>query len=306
MAALAVMSLATACQDDATTPAAGGSSASSTVTVAPGPGAPSGGQSDSPQATDTTKPDGNTAPATAGNGKCMDLTSGVVTAALGRLGANVGGDGFYADSGTEAAVGSCPSLMWVLAGTPRGTASSPWQVMLFNHAGYLGTATKNSTAYTSVVGSSDRTVQVQYKWLAGEDASCCPSGGPVTVTLTLGSDGRTVTPDRDFPSQATDPSSGGTPSKCPVSKSVLLAALKGTDVEARIAKPVELEDSIGCVGDWALARTGTHNNTITRAQVLFHYVATDGGWKPVDLGSSLNCIEKGVPAGDALKLCPNN
>ncbi|MEV6769317.1 LppP/LprE family lipoprotein [Nocardia sp. NPDC051030] len=233
----------------------------------------------------------------------MDLNSGVVTAALATLGANVGGEGFYADSGTEAAVGSCPSLLWVLAGTPHGTASSPWHVMLFNHAGYLGTATKNSTSYTTVVGSSDRSVRVQYRWLAGQDASCCPSGGPVVVTLSLGSDNRTVTPDRDFPTQATDPTSGNTPSVCPVSKSVLLAALKGTDIESRLAEPVELEDQIDCAGNWAMAHSGTHNNTVNRAQVLFHYVAAEGGWKPTNLGSALRCTEIGVPSDVAAKIC---
>ncbi|WP_330179355.1 LppP/LprE family lipoprotein [Nocardia sp. NBC_01503] len=303
IAAVAAVTLVTACQDDGTTPAPGGSSASSSVTVAPPGSAQPSATQPTPQSPGTTQPTGNDAPATAGNGRCVDLNSPVVTAALGRLGPNVGGDGFYADSGTEAAVGSCPTLLWVLAGTPRGTASSPWQVMLFNHAGYLGTATKNWTAYTTVVGSSDRSVQIQYRWLAGQDASCCPSGGPVVVTLTLGSDNHTVTPDRDFPTQATDPNSGTAPPVCPVSKSVLLAALKGTDIESRLAKPIELEDQIDCSGDWAMAHSGTHDNTVNRAQVLFHYVAADGGWKPVDLGSALRCTEIGVPSDIATKIC---
>lgn len=304
IAAVALLSLATACQDDVTTPAGGGSSAPSSVVVPPGSAQPSGGQESPGQQPGTTEPGGNDAPGTAGNGKCVDLGSRAVKSALEHLGANVGGDGFYAESGTDAAIGSCPDLLWVLAGTPKGTASSPWHVMLFNHSGYLGTATKNSTSYTSVVGSSDRSVQVQYRWLAGQDASCCPSGGPVTVTLTLGSDGRTITPDRDFPSQVTDPSPGGNPAVCPVSKSVLVAALKGTDIESRLAKPVELEDSINCAGDWALAHSGTHNNTVNRAQVLFHYVAASGGWKPVDLGSALDCTAIGVPDDVAVKICP--
>lgn len=305
IAALAAVTLVTACQDNGTTTAAGGSSAQSSVTAAPpGSAQPSGNQQapGSQQPPGSTQSGGADAPATAGNGKCVDLNSGVVTAALGRLGPNVGGDGFYADSGTDAAVGNCPGLLWVLAGTPHGTASSPWHVMLFNHAGYLGTATKNWTSYTTVVGSSDRSVQVQYRWLAGQDASCCPSGGPVTVTLTLGSDDHTVTPDRDFPTQATNPGSS-TPAVCPVSKSVLLAALQGTDIESRLAKPIELEDQIDCAGDWAMAHSGTHNNTVNRAQVLFHYVPTDGGWKPTDLGSALHCTEIGVPADVATKIC---
>ncbi|MFE3227530.1 LppP/LprE family lipoprotein [Nocardia sp. NPDC059228] len=300
IAAVAAVALATACQDSSSIPATSGASVPSSATVT----APGTVQSPAPQQSPgTTQPAGDGAPATAGNGRCVDLKSAAVTAALGRLGSGVGGDGYYADSGTDAAVGSCPALLWVLAGTPHGTASSPWHVMLFNHAGYLGTATKKSTSYTQVVGSSDRSVQVQYRWLAGQDASCCPSGGPVTVTLTLGADDHTVTPDRDFPAEVTDPSSAGTPPVCPVTKSVLLQALHGTDIESRLAQPVELEDRIDCSGDWAMAHSGTHNNTVNRAQVLFHYVAAEGGWKPVNLGSALHCTEIGVPADVADKIC---
>lgn len=211
LAAVGVVGLAAGCQDDGATPASGAPTSSPVATAAPGTTQatvtqPTVSQSASnPQTgTGTTQP-GGTAPATAGSGKCVDLNSPVVTAALGTLGPNVGGDGFYADSGTPAVLGSCPSLLWVLAGTPRGTASSPWHVLFFNHSGYLGTATKHWTAYTTVVGSSDRSVQVQYRWLADQDPSCCPSGGPVTVTLTLGADDHTITPDREFPTQATNP-----------------------------------------------------------------------------------------------------
>ncbi|UGT42314.1 LppP/LprE family lipoprotein [Nocardia yamanashiensis] len=297
--AVAALTLAAGCQDDGSPQSGGTSSAATTPAGTGGTSSEPGPGTQQPPATTST---GDSAPATAGNGKCVDLSSPVVTAALAKLGANVGGDGFYADSGTDAAVGSCPALLWVLAGTPRGTASSPWHVMLFNHAGYLGTATKKSTSYTAVTGSSDRSVQVRYRWLTGQDASCCPSGGPVVVTLTLGSDGRTVTPDRDFPTQVTDPSPTGG-SACPVTKAKLLEALSGTDVESRLAKPIELEDGIECAGDWAIAHSGTHNNTVNRAQVLFHYVATSGGWQPVDLGSALRCTELGVPADVASKIC---
>ncbi|WP_062981066.1 LppP/LprE family lipoprotein [Nocardia anaemiae] len=298
--AVAGVTLATACQDGVTTPMSGASSVSNSATVAASESAQPPVTAQPPGAT---QPAGDNAPATAGNGRCVDLKSAVVAAALGTLGTGVGGEGFYADSGTDASVGACPALLWVLAGTPHGTASSPWHVMLFNHAGYLGTATKNSTAYTQVVGSSDRSVRVQYRWLAGKDASCCPSGGPVIVTLTLGADDRTVTPDRDFPTEVTDPSSASSPSVCPVTKAVLLEALRGTDIEARLATPIELEDRIDCAGEWAMAHTGTHNNTVNRAQVLFHYVAAEGGWRPVDVGSALRCTEIGVPADVADRIC---
>ncbi|MFE3795350.1 LppP/LprE family lipoprotein [Nocardia tengchongensis] len=199
VALAAALALTTACQDE-TTPRPGG-----TPTTA-APAAPGSAQpSDTQQPPGTTQAAGGGAPATAGNGKCVDLKSPVVTAALGKIGPSVSDAKFVAYSGTEAAVGSCPALLWVLADTEGGTASSPWHVLLFNHAGFLGTATKKWTSYTSVVGSTDRSVRVEYRWLAHSDASCCPTGGPVDVTLTLGADGHTVTPDRDFPSEVTNP-----------------------------------------------------------------------------------------------------
>jgi hypothetical protein len=190
--------LATACQDGTTAPP-GGVSATA-APVVPGTGQPGTGGKVS-----VTKPAGDEAPATAGGGKCVDLKSPVVAAALAEVGPSVDGAKFVAYKGTEAAVGSCPALLWVLADTEGGTASSPWHVLLFGHSGFLGTATKKWTAYTSVVGSSDRSVRVEYRWLGRTDPSCCPTGGPVVVTLTLGADGHTVTPDRDFPAEVTNP-----------------------------------------------------------------------------------------------------
>ncbi|MCX4091032.1 LppP/LprE family lipoprotein [Nocardia sp. alder85J] len=196
--AAVALALLTACQDETSVPKSAGSASATTVAAS---AAPTSAVVRTPGST----PARAGAPATAGNGKCVDLTSPVVTAALGKIGESVGGRGFLASSGTDAPVGSCPALLWVLADTEGGTASSPWHVLLFDHAGFLGTATKHWTAYTQVVGSSDRSVRVQYRWLGASDPSCCPTGGPVVVTLTLGADGHTITPDRDFPPEVLDP-----------------------------------------------------------------------------------------------------
>ncbi|WP_174186142.1 LppP/LprE family lipoprotein [Nocardia barduliensis] len=144
-------------------------------------------------------------PATSGNGRCVDPGSSVVANAVNSLGPAPGGASYVVDSATDAPAGACPDLLWVLAATPRGTASSPWHVLFFNHGGYLGTATAKATSYTKVVGSSERSVQVQYRWLEGADANCCPSGGPVVITFTLGRDGRTVTPSPAIPDQVGNP-----------------------------------------------------------------------------------------------------
>ncbi|WP_083889248.1 LppP/LprE family lipoprotein [Nocardia pneumoniae] len=209
-AAILVTGVVTGCQSTATPSATGqptpGTSGRATASAT---AAPTG--SDSTQDTPvqrppvTTRTQADDGPATAGKGRCVDLNSGVVNSAITSLGPSVGGDPYIIDSATDAPVGSCPQLLWVLAATPRGTASSPYHVLFFDHDGYLGTATLKATSYTSVAGSSDRGVQVRYRWLTGNDANCCPSGGPVVVTYTLDSDGRKVTPNPSIPDEVADP-----------------------------------------------------------------------------------------------------
>ncbi|WP_280312587.1 LppP/LprE family lipoprotein [Nocardia abscessus] len=197
VAAAITVSLAVAgCQSGSDTPATGTNRPGrSTVEVTRTP--PSG---------DTARAPSVKLPATSGNGRCVDPDSSVVAHAMNSLGSAPGGASYVVDSATDAPVGSCPELLWVLAATPRGTASSPWHVLFFNHGGYLGTATAKATSYTKVAGSSERAVQVQYRWLEGDDANCCPSGGPVVITFTLGGDGRTVTSNPAIPDQVGNPS----------------------------------------------------------------------------------------------------
>lgn len=201
-AAFLVTGVVAGCQDTETPPTPGQPAPGTSSPAATGqPTQDTPGQK--PPATTRTQADG--VPATAGKGRCVDLNSGVVNNAIKSLGPSVGGDPYIVDSATDAPVGSCPQLLWVLAATPRGTASSPYHVLFFNHAGYLGTATLKSTSYTSIVGSTDRTVQVRYRWLTGNDANCCPSGGPAIITYTLGSDGRKITPNPAIPDEVANP-----------------------------------------------------------------------------------------------------
>ncbi|MBH0781684.1 LppP/LprE family lipoprotein [Nocardia bovistercoris] len=143
-------------------------------------------------------PDG---PVTAGAGRCLDPNSPLVAAAISSLGFAPGGNPFAVERTSDAAVGSCPALLWALVGTPHGTASSPSHVLFFAHAGYLGTATTAATPYTEVVGSSDRTVEVRYRWLDADEPNCCPAGGPTVITFTLGADGDTITPNPAIPNE---------------------------------------------------------------------------------------------------------
>lgn len=200
-AAILVTGVVAGCQDTATPSTSG--------QPAPGTSGPTGSQptqdTSAEQPPETTGTQADDAPATAGKGRCVDLNSGVVNSALESIGPSVGGDPYVINSATDAPVGSCPQLLWVLAETPRGTASSPYHVLFFNHDGYLGTATLKPTSYTTVVDSSDRAVQVRYRWLTGNDANCCPSGGPTVITYTLGSNGRTITPNPSIPDEVANP-----------------------------------------------------------------------------------------------------
>lgn len=199
-----VAGVATGCQDTGT-PAGNGSSTPGASAPATAPATDETGSEPTQGTPATTTTKGADAPATAGKGRCVDVNSGVVNSAITSIGPSVGGDPYVIDSATDAPVGSCPELLWVLAETPKGTASSPYHVLFFNHDGYLGTATSKATSYTSVVGSSDRTVDVRYRWLTGNDANCCPSGGPVVITYTLGADGRSVTPNPSIPDEVANP-----------------------------------------------------------------------------------------------------
>ncbi|MFC8531647.1 LppP/LprE family lipoprotein [Nocardia sp. NPDC057227] len=210
-----------------------------------------------------------------------------MTAAVATLGRAGNEAPFLPDGVSDNPLGQCPQLLWARV-TAGGSASSPSHILFFDHTGYLGTATQRETSYASVNGATDTTVQVQYRWLLGDEPFCCPQGGPVTITFTL--NGRTVTPDRQVPSEVTDPFQPAP--GCPVDTATLVTALQGTDIEDRLATPIELEDA-RCANGWASARSGSHGGTTQPARVLFQYSAN--AWRPVDVGSAIRCAEYGAP-----------
>ncbi len=321
LAAVAMCATVAACQDESV-PGATGTSQTGTVTArtpsgSAQPGASGGGDAQpgpvngGGQQSGTTpapgpggvnpagQPPGN--PVTSAGDRCVDADSAAVRDAIASLGEPYPGESYVVQRTTDAAVGSCPALLWALAATPRGTASSPFHVLFFDHDGYLGTATQRATAYTSVIGSADRDVQVRYKWLRAGEANCCPSGEAV-ITFTLGADGRTVTPNPAIPGEVSNPSapSSGT---CPVDKATLRQALSGSAFEDRLEPPVELADEIPCYGGWAFATSGGGERQ--RTQILFQH--SGGAWQAVDIGSALRardtCLDRGMPAAMADQLC---
>ncbi|ADG79066.1 Lipoprotein LppP OS=Tsukamurella paurometabola (strain ATCC 8368 / DSM / CCUG 35730 / CIP 100753/ JCM 10117 / KCTC 9821 / NBRC 16120 / NCIMB 702349 / NCTC 13040) OX=521096 GN=Tpau_2461 PE=4 SV=1 [Tsukamurella paurometabola] len=69
------------------------------------------------------------------------------------------------------------TLNWVRLDTPQGTASSPVQILSFDHRKFAGTPTKRANAYTSVVGSAGPgQITVRFAWLEPSDPNAAPSG----------------------------------------------------------------------------------------------------------------------------------
>ncbi|MEE2059355.1 LppP/LprE family lipoprotein [Rhodococcus artemisiae] len=135
-------------------------------------------------------------------GPCIDPTSPMVTDALASLGNTAPGGNPWIAGAYSDVTGSCGELLWLMAETPGGTASSPSHVVFFRDGTYLGTATSDSYSYTEVVGAGGPTVSVQYRWLAPEDANCCPSGGPAVIDYTW--DGSQVVMGQPLPQEMLD------------------------------------------------------------------------------------------------------
>lgn len=107
---------------------------------------------------------------------CLSLTSTSTTDAVASLPEYFQGEPWVA---TRIGDG-CAPFTWVRADT-GGTAASPVHILFFHDADYLGTATLEPTAFTSVVAQSADTVTVQYRWPLANDANANPTGGPVTI-----------------------------------------------------------------------------------------------------------------------------
>ena len=80
-------------------------------------------------------------------------------------------------------------LYWVQIIPTIATESTPQQLLFFEHNTPLGPATPNPKPYITVLPPSDDTITVQYRWQAGNDQPCCPTGMG-TVKFKIGSDGK--------------------------------------------------------------------------------------------------------------------
>jgi hypothetical protein len=90
-------------------------------------------------------------------------------------------------------------LYWVQIGVADATSSTPGQLLFFDHDNPLGTATPDPRPYTTVLSSGKDLVTVQYQWVVGNDAPCCPRGVG-TVRFQIAQDGALTSLD-PIPSQ---------------------------------------------------------------------------------------------------------
>ncbi|QLY29754.1 LppP/LprE family lipoprotein [Nocardia huaxiensis] len=152
-----------------------------------------------PTTPDTTIAPVTSAPYGSGHGLCFDLNSKLADDAIKSL-AVPGSTGAWnnpAASNDPISAGCDGVLSWMTV--ESGNIHPYTHVLFFADGKYLGTATSEPYAYTHVAGKTANTVSVEYRWVQGDDALCCPSGGPSTVTFTLS--GGKVQANGQFPPQ---------------------------------------------------------------------------------------------------------
>lgn len=136
------------------------------------------------------------APVGSGHGLCFDLNSQLAQSAIATLPAPDVGQWQVGQASDDPISAGCDGVLsWM---TVSSTVNHPFtNVLLFTGGAYLGTATSKPYMFTQVTGKTRNTVSVTYHWLQGNEAMCCPTGGPSVVTLTL--NGTKVTASGQFP-----------------------------------------------------------------------------------------------------------
>ncbi|MBL1073729.1 LppP/LprE family lipoprotein [Nocardia sp. 2] len=160
------------------------------------PDAPSGGGQDdestaASQQPPTAAPGTSAAPVTSagapygsGHGRCFDLNSRLAGEAVSRLAVPATGPWQIELASDDLISDGCDNtLSWMTV--ISGNIHPYMHILYFANGTWLGTATAKPYGYTKILGKTKSTVQVQYHWLTGNEALCCPEGGPSVVTFTL-------------------------------------------------------------------------------------------------------------------------
>ncbi|MFD3425365.1 LppP/LprE family lipoprotein [Nocardia fluminea] len=200
-------SRATADSSTSRAPAPGTQATEPTVpeeTAAPRPGATVAPEPETPPVTqaptlvpapDTTS--SGPADNISGPGRCIDPASTGVQNALASLQGS-----WVAGQASSDQPGSCGQLLYVRA-IGGNSAGAPIHILFFRNGKYLGTGTSEPYAFTTVVGSSNNAVTVDYRWLAGDEPFATPQGGPATITYSW--NGSKVVMGGTLPTEVTQP-----------------------------------------------------------------------------------------------------
>ncbi|MGO2649602.1 MAG: LppP/LprE family lipoprotein [Corynebacterium variabile] len=143
--------------------------------------------SDSPSGTVTVTagpPDSTVAPGPGGEGDggesddCSGLTgSDAVARWAGDVPPNSGGYPWAPESAETDGYDPCADLSWIILPIEGGTASSPYQIMLFHNGSYLGTATSDDYGfYPDISRVDDATVSVTWHWPKDGESNVGRSG----------------------------------------------------------------------------------------------------------------------------------
>ena len=83
----------------------------------------------------------------------------------------------YVSTGAVNGWDRCAGLSWIALPLEGGTASSPWQIALFRHGKYIGTATAEGQGFEpTITRTSDTGIKVVYAWPKEQDANAFPTG----------------------------------------------------------------------------------------------------------------------------------
>ena len=133
-----------------------------------------------------------------GGGRCFDSNSDLAREAIASLGPDGNGGAWIPRRSSSHPVSGGCGLDWMLVnGDGFNDATYTSRVLLFAGGRFLGTVEPRELSYTSIVSDTLHSVTVSYRWIVGDDAFCCPQGGPTTVTASF--DGRSITRTGEFP-----------------------------------------------------------------------------------------------------------
>lgn len=150
-------------------PAAPSTKATASTSIAPNTATKSAPTTAKP----TTSPDAGT--------KCSSSTPAQAARdAAAKVAPEPGPDGQkwkYLSTGAINGWDRCAGLSWIALPLEGGTVSSPWQIALFRHGEYIGTATAEGQGFKpKVTRTSDTGIKVVYAWPKENDANALPTG----------------------------------------------------------------------------------------------------------------------------------